>query len=196
MRSCTRSMSKKECTDGIGGASTGDECPDAGERSDLGSRRLAFEAARLRVRAAERRERCVVERRLRVDLTERTDRASDLSTFAGELKKVALDATAVAVTPTTTAMSVLMVMSPRVPVSSISCVACKRSGHVPMSGSVETPGVSVLYSGCSLASEISSLSATSSSSSSNSMAILSASRHASSSSSSRVWTLSFARFSS
>ena len=41
----------------MGGASTGDEWVDGADRSVLGNRRLALEAARLRVRAEERRER-------------------------------------------------------------------------------------------------------------------------------------------
>lgn len=41
---------------GMGGASSGDVCVDGVERKAFGSRRLAVDAARLRVRAADIRE--------------------------------------------------------------------------------------------------------------------------------------------
>ena len=59
------------------------------ERSDFGRRRLAFDAARLRVRAAETREAWPgpsrIDRRLRADLTNWIDLASDTSTSLGLL---------------------------------------------------------------------------------------------------------------
>ena len=187
-------MSKKErpwLEEGTGGASAGDVC--VMERSDFGRRRLAFDAVRLRVRAAERRETWLgpsrADRRLRVDLTDRIDLASDTSTsleLLWEWTRVALEATAVAVTPTTTAMSVFIVTSPTVPVSSTSCFTCKAV-RVPASHRCMLAAGSVSSSArSSRLSDPCSLSTTSCSSSSNSMAIFSASRHASSSSSSSV----------
>ena len=179
---------------GKGGASAGGVCVDDVERSALGSRKLALDAVRLRVRADDRREKWLgpsrVERRLRVDLIERIDLVSDLSTSLGEVTRVALEATAVAVTPRTTPMSVWMVMSPRVPVSSRSCLG-SWSGRASASSGSRSSGASRPSDVCSDA-----LSSISSSKSSNSMAIFSASRHASSSSSSRVCTRAWARLSS